>query len=101
MIIKFVNFDLFEFYYLQRFTTFFTVTLSLFVGATVLGNKNRVFQVCWFYYIIFVLVAMFGSGWHVGCTDIASTYRAFSKEKVNASLGVFIGLKHVNVTLQG
>ncbi|KAF2883299.1 hypothetical protein ILUMI_22859 [Ignelater luminosus] len=66
----------------ERFTTFFTVTLSLFVGAT-------------------VLVAMFGSGWHVGCTDIASTYRAFSKEKVNASLGVFIGLRHVNVTLQG
>ncbi|KAF5282432.1 hypothetical protein FQA39_LY17547 [Lamprigera yunnana] len=66
----------------ERFTTFFFVTLSLFVGGT-------------------VVVTMVGSAWHVGYTSVSSTYRAFSKEKINASLGVYIGLQHVNVTLQG
>uniref|UniRef100_A0A1Y1M2Q4 Dual oxidase maturation factor 1 n=1 Tax=Photinus pyralis TaxID=7054 RepID=A0A1Y1M2Q4_PHOPY len=66
----------------ERFTTFFFVTLSLFVGGT-------------------IVVTMVGSAWHVGCTAISSTYRAFSKEKINASLGVHIGLRHVNVTLHG
>lgn len=44
---------------------------------------------------------MVASSWHVGRTTISSTYRAFSKEKINATLGVFIGLKHVNITLKG
>ncbi|XP_018325914.1 dual oxidase maturation factor 1 [Agrilus planipennis] len=65
----------------ERFSTFYTVTLNLFVGAT-------------------ILVSLYGSGWHVGKTSIISTYRAFSREKVAADLGVYIGLNHVNVTLQ-
>ncbi|KAF5287283.1 hypothetical protein FQR65_LT02156 [Abscondita terminalis] len=66
----------------ERFSTFFFVTLSLFVGGT-------------------IFVTMVGSAWHVGSATISSTYRAFSKEKINASLGVYIGLQHLNVTLQG
>lgn len=65
----------------ERFTTFFTVTLSLFVGAT-------------------NLVSIFGSGWHVGNASIISSYRAFSKEKIDANIGVYVGLQHVNITLQ-
>ncbi|XP_065160807.1 dual oxidase maturation factor 1 isoform X2 [Atheta coriaria] len=65
----------------ERFTTFFTVTLSLFTGAT-------------------ILVSLFGSGWHVGHASIVSSYKAFSKEKVVADIGVYVGLNHVNITLQ-
>ncbi|KAK9732406.1 Dual oxidase maturation factor [Popillia japonica] len=65
----------------ERFTTFFTVTLSLFVGAT-------------------ILVSIFGSDWHVGSQSIVSSYKAFSKEKVQANLNVYVGLQHVNITLR-
>ncbi|XP_044270590.1 dual oxidase maturation factor 1 [Tribolium madens] len=65
----------------ERFTTFFAVTLSLFVGAT-------------------ILVTLFGSAWHVATASIISTYRAFSTEKVSSNIGVYVGLRHVNITLQ-
>ncbi|CAL4121157.1 unnamed protein product, partial [Meganyctiphanes norvegica] len=42
----------------------------------------------------------YGSEWHCGRATIISSYRAFSKQKINADLGVSIGLDHVNVTLQ-
>lgn len=70
------------FLYFQRLTTFFTVSLSLFVGGT-------------------IFISLFGSSWHVGKSSIISSYRAFTKEKIVADLGVYIGLNHVNVTLQG
>ncbi|XP_066998240.1 dual oxidase maturation factor 1 isoform X2 [Anabrus simplex] len=65
----------------ERFTTFTSVTLSLFVGTV-------------------ILVARYGSSWHVAGTQIISSYRAFSREKIVAELGVFIGLGHVNITLR-
>ncbi|XP_076271909.1 dual oxidase maturation factor 1 mol isoform X2 [Rhynchophorus ferrugineus] len=65
----------------ERFTTFWAVTLSLFVGTS-------------------ILVSLFGSGWHVAETSIISTYRAFSDEKISAYIGAYVGLKHVNITLQ-
>lgn len=65
----------------ERFTTFISVTLSLFVGTAILLGKN-------------------GSGWHVGNSEIASSYRAFSNEKIMGKIGVYIGLSHVNVTLE-
>ncbi|XP_069683373.1 dual oxidase maturation factor 1 isoform X2 [Periplaneta americana] len=64
----------------ERFTTFTSVTLSLFVGTV-------------------ILVAKHGSGWHVARAQILSSYRAFSREKIAAELGAFIGLGHVNITL--
>ncbi|XP_018563306.1 dual oxidase maturation factor 1 isoform X2 [Anoplophora glabripennis] len=65
----------------EKFTTFCAVTLSLFVGAT-------------------ILISIFGSAWHVANAHVNGTYRAFSKEKVLADIGVYVGLKHVNITLQ-
>lgn len=65
----------------QRFTTFTSVTLSLFVGTA-------------------ILVGQHGSSWHTAETEISSAYRAFSKEKVMGVLGVHIGLNSVNVTLK-
>jgi len=65
----------------QRFTTFTSVTLSLFVGTA-------------------ILVGQHGSGWHSAEAQISTAYRAFSKEKINAELGINIGLNSVNVTLQ-
>nr|CAH7733192.1 unnamed protein product [Callosobruchus chinensis] len=65
----------------ERFTTFCTVSLSIFTGAT-------------------ILIAIYGSSWHVANVSVVSTYRAFSKEKMPVNIGVFIGLNHVNITLQ-
>lgn len=65
----------------ERFTTFTSVTLSLFVGTV-------------------ILVARYGSCWHVAGTQITSSYRAFSREKIVAELGAYIGLGHVNITLR-
>jgi len=65
----------------ERFSTFCAVTLSLLVGAT-------------------ILVSLYGSCWHISETTILSTYRAFSNEKISAQLGAYVGLKHVNITLQ-
>lgn len=65
----------------EKFTTFSAVTISLFVGGT-------------------ILITIFGSTWHVANTSAVCTYRAFSKEKIAADIGVYVGLKHVNITLQ-
>jgi len=65
----------------EKFSSFCTVTLSLLVGLT-------------------LMICNFGSEWHVGRAQIISSYRAFSKQKINAVMGVSIGLDHVNVTLQ-
>lgn len=65
----------------EKFTTFCAVTLSLLVGAT-------------------ILVSIFGSCWHVAETNIHSTYRAFSSEQISGKLCAYVGLKHVNITLQ-
>jgi len=65
----------------QRFTTFMSVTLSLFVGTA-------------------ILVGQHGHAWHVAEVQISSAYRAFSREKVMGTIGVNIGLNAVNVTLK-
>ncbi|KAL1382804.1 hypothetical protein pipiens_013219 [Culex pipiens pipiens] len=64
----------------QKFTTFTTVTLSLFVGLV-------------------ILVARLGSAWHVAQSTIVAPYKAFSREKLPARLGAHIGLMHINITL--
>ncbi|XP_074032400.1 dual oxidase maturation factor 1 [Leptinotarsa decemlineata] len=66
----------------ERCSTFCAVTLSLFIGAT-------------------ILITVYGSAWHVSRVSTVSTYRAFSTEKVIADIGVYVGLNHVNITLQG
>ena len=66
----------------QKFTTFITVTLSLFVGLV-------------------ITVARLGSAWHVAQTNILAPYKAFSREKIAAKIGAHIGLMHINVTLAG
>jgi hypothetical protein len=50
---------------------------------------------------LFVAVARYGSAWHVGRSEIVSSYRAFSREKIEAELGAYVGLGHVNITLRG
>merc|ERR1719266_3114475 len=64
----------------QRFTTFTSVILSLFVGGT-------------------TLVGIYGCGWHVAEAEISSAYRSFSNEKIQGRLGIYIGIDHVNITL--
>lgn len=64
----------------HKFTTFTTVTLSLFVGLV-------------------ILITRLGSAWHVASTTVVAPYKAFSREKIPARIGAHIGLMHVNVTL--
>ena len=40
-----------------------------------------------------------GCCWHVGGARIAAAYKAFSPEKFKGDLCVYIGLAHVNITL--
>ncbi|XP_076754934.1 dual oxidase maturation factor 1 mol [Xylocopa sonorina] len=63
----------------ERFSTFLTVTLSLFVGAS-------------------IQVAQYGSSWHTSSATIVSTYSAFSRQKTPAEIGGYIGLMHINIT---
>ena len=65
----------------QRISSLCIVTLSLLSGLTILLGK-------------------YGSCWHIGQGEITSAYRAFSKERINAKMGISIGLHHMNVTLQ-
>lgn len=65
----------------QRFTTFTSVALSLFVGTA-------------------ILIGQHGAGWHSAEAEISTAYRAFSRDKIHAHLGVNIGLNSVNVTLR-
>lgn len=66
----------------ERFTTFTSVILSLFVGGT-------------------TLIGICGCGWHTAEAEISSSYRSFSNEKIRGQIGVYIGLDHVNITLLG
>ncbi|XP_072744375.1 dual oxidase maturation factor 1 [Anoplolepis gracilipes] len=63
----------------ERLTTFLTVTMSLFVGAT-------------------IQVAQYGSSWHTSTATIVSSYSAFSRHKAMADIGGYIGLMHINIT---
>ena len=47
----------------------------------------------------FFSVGNSGCCWHVGGTSIAAAYKAFSSEKFKGDVGVYIGLDHVNITL--
>jgi hypothetical protein len=46
------------------------------------------------------LVGQHGSAWHTAEAEVSTAYRAFSKEKVMADLGINIGLNAVNVSLR-
>ena len=46
-----------------------------------------------------ISVGICGCGWHTAEAEITSAYRSFSNEKIYGKIGVYIGLTHVNVTL--
>lgn len=52
--------------------------------------------------VLFIIIAVTnkGSCWHVSEAWIRSDYRSFSSEKIEGKLGVYIGLTHINVTLE-
>lgn len=53
------------------------------------------------YILLSKLVGQLGSSWHVAHENIVAPYKAFSREKLPARIGVHIGLMHVNITLSG
>lgn len=90
-------------------TTFWTVTLSLFVGTTIQGNSFlRIFKIAENFnesveFIDFdvSLVAQYGSTWHTTSSTIVSPYSAFTKQRMSAEIGGYIGLMHINITYRG
>lgn len=101
---------IFVFFLFQRFTTFITVSLSLFVGLVILGeyivssemiavDRSILKSLTTTNYSI--SVTRLGSGWHVASTEIVAPYKAFSREKIPAKIGANIGLMHINITLNG
>lgn len=48
-----------------------------------------------------ITVTRLGSAWHVASTHIVAPYRSFSREKIPGTIGAYIGLMHLNVTLKG
>ncbi|KAG0717953.1 Dual oxidase maturation factor 1 [Chionoecetes opilio] len=111
----------------ERFSTFCTVTLSLLTGIVICVNRlvhSSLGYFTWDYITPRTLkvarptsnqrlqgtyqesrerrgytVCNVGSSWHVADGVIRSSYRAFSAHKIDATLGVAIGLDHANVTL--
>ncbi|KAJ8679524.1 hypothetical protein QAD02_015311 [Eretmocerus hayati] len=63
----------------ERLTTFFTVTLLVFVGMT-------------------INVAQLGSTWHTSTATIVSSYSVFSRQRMSAEIGGYVGLMHINIT---
>ena len=57
--------------------------------------------VCLPFFPFILPVSNCGTNWHVAEASIASPYRAFSKEKIFANIGVHIGLDSANITLRG
>uniref|UniRef100_A0A914BXP5 Uncharacterized protein n=1 Tax=Acrobeloides nanus TaxID=290746 RepID=A0A914BXP5_9BILA len=47
-----------------------------------------------------ILISIHYPAWHQGKVRINTAFKAFSTEKVEAILGVKIGLKHINITLK-
>ena len=47
-----------------------------------------------------IWVTYFGTSWHVAESSITGPYRAFSRQKIFAYVGVYIGLQSVNITLK-
>jgi hypothetical protein len=66
------------------------------------GHRKFLTPVQFVLYDLFlcVLVGQHGSAWHTAEAEVSTAYRAFSKEKVMADLGINIGLNAVNVSLR-
>ncbi|XP_043467970.1 dual oxidase maturation factor 1 [Leptopilina heterotoma] len=63
----------------EKLSTFLTVTLSLFVGTS-------------------IQVAQYGSSWHTTSATIIGSFSAFTKQRMTAEIGGYIGLMHINIT---
>ena len=64
----------------DKFPTFLCITTSLVVTSI-------------------VLIALFGTTWHVGETPISAPYKAFSRDRIQGELSVRIGFQSVNISL--
>ncbi len=52
--------------------------------------------------VVFVLVCNFGQDWEVGdIQNVRTPYKAMMKGEINASIGLHIGLRSINITLLG
>lgn len=65
----------------EKFPTFLCITTSLLVTSI-------------------IIVALFGTNWHVGEASISAAYKAFSRDKIQGELSVRIGFQSVNITLR-
>ncbi|XP_007907245.1 dual oxidase maturation factor 1 [Callorhinchus milii] len=66
----------------ERLTWLLQICLSLFIGAV-------------------IVVVNFTNNWESGYARVSTNYKSFNKEKVDAEVGLHIGLAGINVTLRG
>ncbi|XP_077988774.1 dual oxidase maturation factor 1-like [Glandiceps talaboti] len=66
----------------ERLYTTIRVCISVFIGSV-------------------IIVANFGQEWEVAHISTKTQYKAFTSEEINATIGVKIGLRSVNITLTG
>ena len=48
-----------------------------------------------------ILLCNFGYGWQASRVNVLTQYKAFTDDEVVADVGLFIGLRGVNITLLG
>lgn len=66
----------------ERIFSFVRITVSLFIGAV-------------------ILVSNFAMSWEVATTTTTTKYKAGTGEEIKAKIGVHMGLRGINVTLEG
>jgi len=70
--------------------------------AKLVANSGTLRRRCLYgRHFAFVSVTCHGSSWHVASNEVVATYRAFSRERLRATVGAYVGLLHVNITLKG
>lgn len=84
---------------------FCILALAFFAILPGVQGKQRIFNFVWIVVSLFIgaviLVTNFSLEWEASSTHATTKYKAGTGKDINASIGVHIGLRGVNITLKG
>lgn len=84
---------------------FLVFALAFIVIIPGIRGKARLSWMCRVIISLFIgvvtVVVNFTADWEVGSVNAVTTYKSFSKDLVNADIGIYVGLNGVNITLKG
>ncbi|XP_063301789.1 dual oxidase maturation factor 2 [Pelobates fuscus] len=84
---------------------FLILALAFILIVLGIRGKARIFWTCRILTSLFIgavtVAVNFTADWEVGVVNATTTYKSFSNAVVNADIGVYVGLKGINVTLKG